>query len=198
MIDDIKVFLPKSLSPSSEEKLFQDLESFSNGYDNQNWYLTHLVNEPELYQGDLVDNLPFNFIDHQIIGKGLLISNTCDMALDNEKKRIYDSYIMYAPLFDINKYQKKLLEKYDLQRITNHIDQIKNQKTTNTMYFKDYNFFARLDMLQSISIGKYLSEILKNRINCLSQFSWYLMLYKISIHFCRMQEGLDRDILVPS
>ena len=49
-------------------------------------------------------------------------------------------------------------------------------------------------MLSSCSNSSDLYDHLRNhRIFSLSQYGHYLFLFKLSFHFTRMQEGIDRD-----
>ena len=102
--EDIKIFLPKYLSPSSEDKLLKDLEQFPENL-SDNFYTKNLEKE-FIYQGDGIDGMLFISMPNSKTreGKALIISNTCDMHKDNN--RISKKQILYAPIIVLDKYRE--------------------------------------------------------------------------------------------
>jgi len=135
-LDEIKIYLPKYLSPESEENLFDQLKQFPENMDDR-LYTNYLLEPEVIYQGDgikglLVVNLP----DTEIrLAPGMILSNTCD--LDERNKRLFPSSLVYAPIFNLEKYEKELLASEILkeaEQIADHIYAIKKQRVTQIFY----------------------------------------------------------------
>ncbi|MBN1700018.1 MAG: hypothetical protein JW881_21085 [Spirochaetales bacterium] len=198
-LDDIKQFLPKYLSPETEDKLFSDLSLFPSNIDDRMY--SYIEKDREIiYQGDCLKGLlVLNLPDKEIrAATSLILSNTCDIDVFNKRK--YSSNIVYSPIFKISKYKKLLLEKriYTESSIEDHLNDLKKQKITQTFFlpkgqglFEDsFIFFDRICCCNNEYIKrKNISDI---RIVSLSQYGFWLLLYKLSIHFNRMCERVDR------
>lgn len=197
--DLIKIYLPKYLSKDSFKTLIQELKNFPDNIDDR-FYTTNLE-ENIIYQGDGIDglllmNLPDKKIDK---GKVIVLSNTCD--IDENNKRIFPARITYAPIFDLDKYTDSLkrIPDYNEEKIEQHLRAIKKQEITQIFYLPQAVFenneegIVFLDRINNCS-SSYLDrdELSKNRLFSLSNYGWYLFLFKLSIHFTRMQEKVDR------
>jgi hypothetical protein len=66
------------------------------------------------------------------------------------------------------------------------------------MYFPPINnteYIAFFDELSSVSneeLNALKIDIDRNRIACLDWFGYYLFMFKLSYHFCRLPEEIDR------
>lgn len=195
--DDFKLFLPKYLSEEDQKKLFSELKSFPENA-NDNFYSKNLMRQKDLFQGDgfaaieMPDHKNKKFKEV----KGFLVSNTCDANPNNT--RPYPSFLMFAPIFDLKKY-RDLLEQTsnDTEKVNQHIDAIRNQRATSFFYLPKQpsldECFVRLDMMFSMpaSICS-IDELCANRIFVLSNLGHYALLFKLSVHFSRVQEALKR------
>ena len=212
--EDIKLYLPKYLSESSINELIENLKNFpqniskdsnikafpdnisSSIYNSLLWY------KETIFQGDglkdfLVVNLP-----EEKIGKApcIILSNTCDTDLNN--KRGFPAQICYAPIFDLEKYKQKLIETKvkTIEATEQHIQSIKNQYVTQMLYlpiggalsYEGIVFLDRINHCDNKSILR--DNITERRLFMFSNYGFYLLLIKISIHFTRMQEQQDRNI----
>jgi hypothetical protein len=201
MIDsaDIEIFLPKYLSPETQDKLLSDLKQFPANID-QRMYGFYGVEQDVIYQGDGIDdlliiNLPCMRTQE---GNGMVLSNTCDIDLAN--KRNFRSKVVYAPIFKLHKYIDILSKKnvyINTNDLSNHIKDIRDQKITQMFYLPQYRDFEEsyilLDRIISIANDSYDRSTLKNhRLFSLSQYGHYLFLYKLSMHFTRFHEKVDR------
>ncbi|MCX8481216.1 MAG: hypothetical protein ORN58_04775 [Sediminibacterium sp.] len=195
--DDFKLYLPKYLSSESDKELFNCLKDFPCNIDKR-LYSSKLFNEEILYQGDgikdlLVINLPDNKIDMK---NCMLLSNTCDIDLIN--KRFFPSQIIYAPIFNLNKYNEILSKSSKTQQqINEHILAIKKQSVTQIFYLpkngsidESIVFLDRINNICNTSISR--KKIIEQRLFTLSNYGLYLFLFKLSIHFTRIQEKIDR------
>lgn len=96
-IDDIKIYLPTYLSDETQKQLFENLKNFPNPFD---MFLHTSTNE--ILQGD---GLIINIKNKNL--KIMVISNSCDIDINN--KRYFESFMLYAPLFSLNKYKDSLI-----------------------------------------------------------------------------------------
>lgn len=198
-LEDIRLYLPKYLSPDNEEKLLKDLIDFPENIDSR-MYEFYDKQESIIYQGDcLNDMLIINLPDTKIKkSKAVILSNTCD--IDKENKRKFNSNILYTPIIDLDKYRELLIanKKYKEETINSHLDEIKKQKITQIFYLPPSSdipeeriiFFDRICSCDSRYIDR--DNVSAIRLFSLSQYGFYLFLYKLSIHFTRIHEGVDR------
>lgn len=200
IFDDIKMYLPKYLSEDDTKRLLSELQNFPTNLDKR-FYSSFLENEDTIFQGDgLTDFIVVN-LPNEVFFKAPIIvfSNTCD--IDNFNKRLFTSNICYAPLFSLESYKQELLEEKikNEQSINNHIEDIKKQKITQILYLpKGYKlpedcivFLDRLNHCDNNSISR--DNISQRKIFILSNYGFYLFLVKISIHFTRIQENVNRN-----
>jgi hypothetical protein len=200
-LEEIKIYLPKYLSPESEENLFDQLKQFPENIDDRLY--TNYVLDPQLiYQGDGIEGLlVVNLPDTQIRpARGMILSNTCDV--DERNKRLFPSSLVYAPIFNLEKYQKGLLASEilkDAGQIEDHIYAIKKQRITQIFYLpkggalenESIVFLDRVNSCDNIFLSKV--EIKDIRLFTLSNYGLYLFIFKLSVHFTRITEGIDRS-----
>ena len=197
--EDIKVYLPKFLSAESNKELFEGLQEFPNNLDTR-IYTNFLTESDIIYQGDaikemLVINLPETKVKPVA---SVVLSNTCDIDLQNE--RLYPSQIVYTPIINLKKYRKLLYEKSKKseEQIDSHIYSIKKQEITQIFYLPKFNgkleesiiFFDRVCSCPNKSIER--NNLTEKRIFTLSDYGAYLFLLKLSIHYTRIQDKVER------
>ncbi|MEM9858464.1 MAG: hypothetical protein AAF843_13965 [Bacteroidota bacterium] len=196
-LDDLKIYLPKYLSAESEKQLFDSLKDFPSNID-QRLYTNHLENEPIIFQGDglrnlLAINLPST--ETKVVS-GMVISNTCD--IDPVNKRNFPSQIVYAPIIDLGKYSNSLRSQLPEEKVSGHLAAIRKQYITQIFYLppilnKLKESIVFLDRLHNVGSNKYdRSELNLSRIFSLSNYGNYLFLFKLSLHFTRIQDKVDR------
>ena len=106
---------------------------------------------------------------------------------------------MYAPIIRYDKYAA-MLEKSSISasRLVNHLTDIKAQKVSQILYLPkggkmDYEGIVFFDRAISLPLT---SEIVESKcadkLFTLSNFGLYLFLLKMSIHFTRIQERINR------
>ncbi|HHU99441.1 MAG TPA: hypothetical protein GXX76_06290 [Bacteroidales bacterium] len=199
-IDDIKIYLPKFLSPESEKELFEGLRDFPKNIDER-LYTDYLIDTEKIYQGDgLLDLLVVNLPDVAIKPAPCMVfSNSCDMDLDNQ--RLFKSQIVYAPILNLKKYQEVLLSEArtkSKENILSHIETIRHQRITQIFYLpmiagkieESIVFLDRVCNMPSNHLDR--KSIQKRKIFTLSDYGAYLFLLKLSIHFTRIQDNLER------
>jgi len=198
-IEEIKTYLPKYLSPQSNDELFDGLKDFPYNLDSR-FYTTALKSHNILFQGDgLEDLMVINLPDSKISNaKCIIISNTCDTDLENS--RMIPINLIYAPIIELNKYIN-LITKFSNKsqdQIKAHIESIKQQKITQILYLPQIENVIKesivfLDKINNIN-NSYIDRtgLSKQRIFTLSNYGFYVFLLKISIHFTRIRENVDR------
>ncbi|HAT8918599.1 hypothetical protein SCZ71_15195 [Legionella pneumophila serogroup 1] len=197
IFDDIRLYLPKYLSDNDLTRLLSELRQYSNNLDKR-IYTSALKDEPVLFQGDGFSNVLMPDIANRKFhtGKVILISNSCDSSLENS--RIYSSYVTFTPLFSLKKYEAGLLNKFDPKKVTSHIRSIREQGVSSFFYLPPSEtgeeYFSRFDLCFSMPLTKLLHDnLLKNKLFTLSDYGFYLLLIKLSIHFSRAQEKVHRN-----
>lgn len=195
--EEIKKYLPQYLSDSDAKKLFSALKDFPNNIDER-FYSNYSLDDNILYQGDCLKDIPaFNLPDTRTkLSQSMAISNTCDMDLSN--KRLWNTRILFSQIILLEKLEKGLCQRFPKDRVTNYINSLKKQQITNAFYLpKSKNLdeaVAFFDYTNSFDINYIDRESLKERrLVSLSNYGFYILLLKLSIHFTRVQEKVERN-----
>lgn len=199
LFEDIRNFLPKYLSPESQNKLFSELKNFPDNIDKR--MFTEAGESDKIYQGDAIDNLLiFNLPSKKVAESGaLILSNTCDIDIENDRKFLSPS-ICYSPIINLTKYKKaiELKSKGNYQIVDEHINNIRRQRITQIFYLPKYSTLDEsiilFDKIISVNNNTIERENLKaRRLFRLSNYGFYLFIFKLSMHFTRMNETIDRE-----
>ncbi len=198
-IGELKIYLPKYLSSESEKELYQSLRDFPDNID-QRIYTSFLEEEPIIFQGDgLNDMLAIDLPNSELkTVPGIVLSNTCD--IDQSNKRNFPAQIMYAPIVDFQKYSELLEKDPSLSevQISGHLDALRSQYITQIFYLPKLSGVLKesivfLDRVFNIGNDFVNRDKLKNiRLFTLSDFGNYLFLFKLSLHFTRIQDKVER------
>lgn len=207
MIDfeEVKKYLPHYLSVESQNQLFDDLKKFPNNLDSR-FYSFSLSKEPAFYQGDGVSNLLVVDLPDNKIGKlpSIIISNSCD--IDSSNKRLFPSRVVYAPIFNLDKYKEALIKDHcetgncTIETINTHIENIKKQRNTQIFFLPKFGntnsdaivFLDRVNNCPIEQISQTNSDSFK--LFSLSNYGFYVFLIKLSIHFTRIRECIERPV----
>jgi hypothetical protein len=129
--------------------------------------------------------------------KGVLLSNSCDINPNNP--RDFPPRIVFAPLIPLQAYVDLLRSASVLkpEQIEAKLDSIRKQRVTSLFYLPeggglDADHIAILDDLHNVPLKMFLKEVDRVKLFTLGQMGFYLFLLKLSIHFCRFQEGVAR------
>lgn len=81
-------------------------------------------------------------------------------------------------------------------QIEHRISSIRNQTTTSTYFLPaenrmDEDVIANLDNLHSMPVEALAKSGTGKKICTLSNTGFYMLLLKLSVHFCRMQEAIN-------
>lgn len=198
-LEQLKLFLPKYLSKESEDDLFRNLKDFPSNIDAR-LYTRKLPLDELIYQADGIENLlVVNFPDKQIgEANSMVLSNTCD--IDQGNIRLFSASICYTPIFNLQKFIDKLLSKPEItkRRVNQFVSQIKKQRITQIFYLpvggrlssESFVFFDKINNCDNKFISR--QELKTRRLFTLSNYGFYLFLFKLSIHFTRIREDIDR------
>jgi hypothetical protein len=198
-LDDIRLYLPKYLSPETEGKLFTDLRGYPATIDARMYGFIG-KSDSVLYQGDGLNAMPVTNLPSKEIKNlpCIVISNTCDINPESEKK--YATNVVYAPVASVRKYRALLLERqvYTEQQAEDHLRSIRQQEIAPIFYLPESQymqeesivFFDRVCNCEASFIDR--EKLRGARFFSLSEFGFYMFLIKLSIHFTRMQERVDR------
>ena len=201
-LDDLRVYLPKYLSAENYDQLISQLRDFPANIDKR-MYTTGL--EPNIiYQGDALDDMPVVIIDNLELGVKkrpcMIISNTCDMDLAN--KRLFPTTIMYTPIVQLGNYVKILMQSgASEEKIKNHLSDIKALKIYSMFYLPSIGNLGEsivfLDRILNVR-QKYIDRdtVESRRKFSLSDYGFYLFVFKLSIHLSRIREGVSRGSIV--
>lgn len=195
--EDIKKYLPQYLSDSDTKQLFSALKDFPNNIDER-FYSNYNLDDNILYQGDCLKDIPaFKLPNmHSKLSQSMAISNTCDMDLNN--KRLWNTRILFSQIILLEKLEEILYQEFPKDRISNYINNLKKQQITNAFYlpksknldeavvFFDYTNSFDIDFLERDGLKE-------KRLVSLSNYGFYILLIKLSIHFTRIQEKVQRN-----
>ncbi|MDQ2140915.1 hypothetical protein RBI14_22360 [Alcaligenaceae bacterium B3P038] len=191
-IESVRANLPHYLTEEQRIALVDALREFPN---HRVFYADGF--HRDILQGDGWSGLEiFDFgREERTRIQGFLLSNSCDMAPEN--KRNLPPYFVFAPLLALNSY-KALMEGAGVsaEKIQSVLNNIRAQQITNIFYLPasgDHGErFVYLDRLHSLPVAKLTNAEQSGKIFSLNQYAFYLLTMKLSIHFCRLHEGVIR------
>jgi hypothetical protein len=105
--------------------------------------------------------------------------------------------LVFSPIVSFSRFIERLQSTgHTSQRIENQLDAIRDQKLTSVFYLPAADGVIKesmvfLDNLHAEPL-EYFQENDKRPLFTLSQHAFYVFIIKLSIHFCRIQEGVQR------
>ena len=171
-------------------------------FDMSDFY-KELADKNVIFQGDGLKKMPI--IDLANIERGvkkvscLILSNTCDMDLSNS--RMFPASIMYAPIINLTTYISVLQKQgINSNKIENHISDIKQQKITQIIFLpansQMEDSIVFLDKIYHVDNRFINRDTLEDqRLFSLSDYGFYMLIFKLSIHFSRIQEKVNRGCI---
>lgn len=198
--NDIELFLPKYLSVESTKILLKELESFPENIDERMYSSSLAQGCPDLLQGDgIKEMLVINLPDIKIEPKEcMILSNSCHIDPQNERK--LEARVCYAPIIKLSAYKNLLIKKWstDIKEIENHISELVKQSVLNIFFLPkgvglqedSFIFLDRICNCPNSAVNR--NELKKLRLFSLSDYGFYLFVFKLAVHFTRITEQLDR------
>lgn len=127
--------------------------------------------------------------------RGIVLSNSCDVSAENA--RVLPPKVTFAPIVKVS----KIVERFeahglDSEKVASRLTDIKAQRVTNMFYLPadgllDEDHVALLDDLHSIPVEVHRQAA--EKLFTLSMAGFYLFVFKLSVHFCRLHEDVDRS-----
>ncbi|NOQ30353.1 MAG: hypothetical protein GQ570_04425 [Helicobacteraceae bacterium] len=198
-LEDIEKYLPKYLSPENQKELYEQLKDFPNNINKI--YGSNFTFDIGILQSDIVMEIPFfNLPDiSSKNAKVMVVSNSCDIDPKNDRPTL--PKVSYVPLISLDKFIQLLTSKgIDTERTMSIVESIKKQEKTNMFYLpKGANIqedsIVLFENILSIDRDYFYEVALKSesKMATLSNYGFYMFLLKLSIHFTRIQEAVDRN-----
>ncbi|ATR82119.1 hypothetical protein CS390_05875 [Pseudomonas sp. HLS-6] len=188
---DYKDFLPYYLTDDQKRGLASAMKDFSG---RSNIFTQEF--QAEVFQGDCWEGIPHITLSGRKENiQAIILSNTCD--IDKTNVRHTPVHVTYAPLIGLAAYEKLLLAALPEKDVKGKIAAIKAQHMTNLIYLPasvegTLESVAMLDMVSSIPYKAFEAQAEKRKVRSLNQLGFYLLSFKLSIHFCRMHEAVYR------
>lgn len=209
---NFNTYLPSYLQETDKARLRRGLEQFKRG-ETEITCTDFFLSAPPNYlmQGDILHSVKLVDWDednddyYSSFTSAILLSNTCDVAEENERS-INRKESILAPIISFGDYVFNLKEDgFSDAQISTYEKVIKSQQYTNIFYIpknekneKDYIVFLdRMVFHPTVSLLKNSSDLADSRFLSLTNLSFYLLLFKISYHFCRLPEEMDRRENLP-
>ena len=191
----VEEFLPYYLTADQKQGLAKAFVGFT---DKSHLYTAKFADQ--FLQGDCCEGVPYYDYGAGKLAdvKAILLSNSCD--IDPENSRDFPVQITFVPLMSLAKYEKALgyVDGLSPAAITAKIQAIRGQQITSLIYFPagtvlKEDCIAPLDRVasmpyQMVAAGK------PAKLFALNQLGHYLLSFKLSVHFCRLHEGIVRGI----
>lgn len=194
--EDLTTGLPAYLTAADQAAITSGLRDFTERQELAAFYYS--TRDPEPLQGDVwgrIDVFNFSTGERKRV-RALLVSNSCDISAANE--RYLPPKVTVATVITLGAYQQLLLSNgISNQRVIDHLKQVRAQAVTQLFYLPEGaamvgEHVALLQDLHSLPTKAIAEEPPKPRLASLSQCAFYLLLFKLSVHFCRFLEGVDR------
>ena len=196
VFEQARLFLPKYLSPEQTRDLYTELSRFPN---IDSFYLDREDLRGQLLQGDGWRGfiaINFETGDRKLVS-GVIISNSCDIATENSRNIPVN--ILFAPLINLARYVERLRASGKPEgQIENILNSIRSQKVTSIFYLPGYpgvidESLILLDDIHAQPLADFLG---RERVGLfkLSQTFFYIFIIKLSIHFSRFNEDIQRFV----
>lgn len=199
--ETLKAQIPYYLTSNDRKKLLKGLESLASGAASWGYFLSDYDNpyKERMLQGDGWRGFRvYKFESSKLVpARAIVISNSCDVDPDN--RRDDPGRVIFSPLVKLSLY-KNLLNKrgIDSRRVDAKIESIKSQKTSNMFYLPaggplKEEYVVRLDDIHSMPVKIYSESDRREKVFTLSMLGFYMFIFKLSVHFCRLQENISRE-----
>ena len=196
--DLFRQYLPTYLNPTQARDLFSELSKFP---DNQSVYLHGPVDGP--LQGDGWKGLvAINFhTGARKVLSGVILSNSCDISPDYAQNHPVN--LLFSPLIELKKYTERLSAAgKSNEQIGDICQAIRRQKVTDIFYLPELPEVLGESIILLHDIHAHpLDDFLKQErslLFTLNQYGFYLFLMKLSIHFSRFNEKVQRYPVSPA
>jgi hypothetical protein len=184
---------PRYLTPGQQRELTSELDKFPA-------IKYYAESKEDLLQGDVWMNmtgLVFSSAGASFQKRSwMIISNTCDVSSEN--RRSVPPSIAFAPIVSLAKYTDLMRRSgADDNQIANCVHDLRRQLLTGIYFLPaggelTEDCVVLMDSIQSMPLTQFSAEQEKWRGASLSQAAFWVLLIKLSIHFCRAFESVAR------
>ena len=208
--DNFETLLPPYLNSTEKGRLKDGLAQFrpdhrGKAIDYTDFYKNY--SNDIFRQADLIREIRFPFWNDEIgqyekkYTDAIIISNTCDISQENTHL-FNNKECLLAPLMDLSFFKENLIASgLNKDSIDNYIDTIRRQEKSQVFFLPaTYDGVERIALLDQMfwfpvaELNSYLQDPEANKISSLSHFGYYLFLFKVSYHLCRLPESCDRGL----
>ena len=192
--DKIALHLPSYLSAARQEGIKKALADLP---DIKFFYLN--AYRDEVLQGDCWTSLvalDFNSGNRKAI-RGVVLSNSCEVVPG--QAGLLPNQLVFVPLlrFEVLRGFFARHGKND-QQVGTILDTIRRQEIDNFVYFPkgpgiDAESVAWLDQVHTMPLGVFTNQPDRKKLATLTDPSFYLFAFKLSVYFCRLHENVDRS-----
>lgn len=196
--DALRQQIPYYLTAAPEQKvLLAELQKLIDGAD-KGYFI------PKGYDGYMAEMLQgdgwrefqiFTFKSGNVnSARGIVLSNSCDVSAENA--RVLPRNVTFAPIVKLSKIVERFVAHgLDPEKVASRLTDIKAQRVTNMFYLPadsllDEDHVALLDDLHSMPVE--VHQKAAEKLFTLSLAGFYLFVFKLSVHFCRLHENVDR------
>ena len=145
LLDAIRLYLPKYLTPEQARELWSGLADFPKNTDYY-WFESGL--HDEILQGDGWRGFvvrDFLTGDRRTVS-GVVLSNSCDVAPENETNT--PAHIVFAPLISLSKFEVLLrCRGKTSQQMASLLTDMRQQRLTNIFYLPAYSDVIKESMI---------------------------------------------------
>lgn len=198
-IESLQRQIPYYLTSEDRQILINELKAISRG-ETADYFLSQTRDafKNDMLQGDGWRGFQLFMFD---TGKrrsvqGLVISNSCDV--DPNNRRDLPARVIFAPLVKLATYEAILGKRNIKQRkIDEKLAAIRAQKTSSLFFLPSGgpltdDHIVRLDDAHSMPVAAHSAAMDREKLFTLNNTGFYMLVLKLSIHFCRLQEKVNR------
>lgn len=185
VIEDFQRQLPPFLTSAKKQEILDAIKDFPEKFNPYQY----VKDDPFAEQGDIFFEVPFYFYEtNQREPKiAMVLSNACDISPEN--KRYAPVKVITALLLKFDSYSDLIRRHLSSASATSIERDIKSQKITDMMYLPKgaslkEDYILKFDCLTTIPLKEFLTNR-GERLARLSLFGYYMLLFKLSVHFCR-------------
>lgn len=192
--EELSVFLSEHLLKDSLEPVVRELQEVQAGRG-----MVVADHEDSLLQGDVYEGVPCVRRQGELAitpQRVMLVSNSCDATPDNPRPIPLD--LTVAPVLRLSRYRDLLAAsgKATDAQIADMVNSIKRQEKTHLVYLPaggnmEEEMVALLDKVQSLPAPDFHGAN-PRRLAVLTDRGFWIFLVKLSMHFLRPHEGVQR------
>lgn len=193
-VDAIRDAIPYYLTRERAEGFLKELKNYS-----ENTRLITDNQDEQFLQGDGWRGFSaYNFEQSRAHSlRGIILSNSCDISPEN--KREIPAKVTFAPIVKLSAIEELFKSVLKASAATDKVAAIRRQENTSFFYIPnqgllDEDYVAWLGDVHSMPILPFLSDenTKRERLFSLTMVGFYIFVIKLSIHFCRFHEKVDR------